>query len=491
MATENWTVNAYSAAVCISTDEINRKLAQVFSTTDDLPKQWKAHARTSKPNSKPPWEIDAELGTPTVDFATTQVNGVRLRIPFKGGTFTHMNVEMDGDTPVVTWPKIELAGTEIVIETPMKGVEHTATSADTTVDDKFTVQSLYADMENPGLLVNIKTDPKTDYEAPDTTKRTIGAVVQDLVKEPSHKDKWVIGRAKIPKVAATTGVLAPVGVRFSTYQPKEATPGSVNWNLALHGETLPDAQKNQQAGMFKANPIRSGSVGVLILSWGTIIEKIIAGKALAPFGLSGSDFNTRPTETKAELKGHPAWQLYKQPQDDQKQIDGKYQDATIVPDVEKGGVRVEFKLINVVKHPSKSDWENWRRTPSDPQAPRAKAANVPSPTDPFTLVWKSYFKFSLGTAGQLQLTYSASDITPYSEGASFARIMKSIATLGLNELTHHLDVDRMKQTVQDSLKTDTNFTDILKAVELPGKAVFTFDELKVTDNGLEIALKYA
>jgi hypothetical protein len=490
MGNATWRVNDFQAAVCITIGEINQKLAEVFAKTDDLPKAWKTHDITVKPGSKPRWSIDVKLGAPTIDFATDLKQGLRLRIPLVSGEFTHMEVELDGDVPVVTWPTIPLAGAEIQIETVMKKVEHTATGTGATVDERFTVQSLYADMESPKLISTIHSERAADFKAVDNTKRTIAGVLLDLFKSDKYKEKWVIGRARIPAVKATTGVLAPTGVRFSTYQEAGTSRGTLNWNLALGGDALP--ADNDRAGAYAAYPIPGAAKGVLLISWNTVIRSLVAGKALAPFGLKEDDFLFREAQINAGLAKHVAWKLSAAPADDTKQVDGKFTDVTITPDIDQGGVKVQFTLANVVQHPSRDDFRNWQLS-NESAAASGSTFSLPPPssTDPVELKWTSWFKFSFDATGGLVVSYSAGDTASSGEGPSAMRIIRSIVTLGLNELAQYLEVKSMQEAIKQTFGADQRFADVLKAVELPGKAVFKFSAVKATTDGLAISLEYA
>ncbi|MBV5333695.1 hypothetical protein JZU57_00190 [bacterium] len=116
-------------------------------------------------------------------------------------------------------------------------------------------------------------------------------------------------------MAATTGDLAPVAMRYSAYQEakpatgKTAKRGCLSWNLALKNEELPDLG-NDKLGAFSAYPIADGAAGVLVISWRTVLERIIAAKALSCFGLAASNFTFSELVVKGGLNAHVPWKLY-------------------------------------------------------------------------------------------------------------------------------------------------------------------------------------
>ncbi len=204
---DSWTVNHFDAAACITAAEINRQMTKVYNAGDDLPKQWSAWERSEDPDATgyydpPSWIIcgsdndahketldtlvapngdppsplteewkdyftqiqttmeqftKASIGAPGVSFATALSNGVTLYTPISspnGGVF--YDLTYDARTRRTSWQKIDLSGVVFKLQTVVNKVDHVARTGDTE-DKKFTVQSLYADLNNPELINSVDT----------------------------------------------------------------------------------------------------------------------------------------------------------------------------------------------------------------------------------------------------------------------------------------------------------------------------------------------
>lgn len=559
MSNAKWTINQYHAAACITTTEINRKMKKVYDSTSDFPKSWKAKdPRMEHGKPRPRWQVDASsIGAPSVSFATDISNGVNLMTTVKAGDFSHTTIGYDDDgNPKIVHEKIDLAGLAFSLQTKVTGIEHKASDDLPTVDQYFTVQALYADLDNPELISNVasgyemtdkgidaltnvastkvsadivalvkgsaimnKPYPSADafwhalekalgsnaakvqgdkskivqaahlaFAGADDTYRSVAQVLLDMCKSKDYKNKYVFGQSKIPKVTHTTGPFTPRAVRFSRFQDaNDTTIGSLNWNLMVSADqsdvALPDLAQHANAGSFDSNPIPTGVPGVMLLSYGKVIEDLILPNGFKSLGLTGAKFASDPDNCLAKLNEDVA--LDASNLDFVKKGTFKAGDTVIEPDPDNNRIKVSFKISDM-------EWDKKWWEYINPNVVSLIHGLVDPPK--YQASWSGYITFSLDNASQkLKASYSQDDPkVEYQERNTAWRVIDDISTAGVNEL------NKMAQLSVVSAELD-NFVasvggkvlnNVLNSVMLPGDAVFVFSAADFVDLGVRVHLSY-
>ncbi|GGF04257.1 hypothetical protein [Hymenobacter cavernae] len=487
-----WLVNAYHAAACISTAEINRKMAEVYNKTDNFPKAWTAsepvEGQTSSGKPKQPrWKLEAtEIDGPQVDFASDLKDGVQLDTTVEKGTFTHKIINDDDE---VEDKEIPLDKVQFRLNTSMKGVVHEAGKGDT-VDQDFTVQALYADLDDPKLITSIDTSKALEFDAPDDTKRSVAQVLLDMAKDPRYKNHYVFGCSKLPLVQKTVGPFTPRYLKFTTYTGSQ--PGTLNWNLmvdAANPVAGPDAS-NMQAGIFDENPLPANAPGVMIISYGKIIEELVVPHGLDAFGLIASQWKSDPDNVQSKFSGSSITLT------DSKTYTGEFNSArnTIQPDPANSRIRIDFELDNVQQMKVIYPPANSHGTP-----PPANWNYNPQPVGPpkYRVQWSGYISFSLDSKGNLTASYSQDSSSDFKiekteDEAIWMRILEDIFSLGFHELGLFLDDNTFHDSISSAVngKSGNVTNSLVNAVELPGGAVFGFETIDWINEGLRIHLKY-
>lgn len=357
-----------------------------------------------------------------------------------------------------------------------------------TLDSEFTVQSLYADLENPHMLTDVATSKVITL--PYDQKLDLAAVLTGLIKDPVYKKSYVFGISKIPNVKATTGPFTPRSMRFSTYQDvSDKTKGSLNWNIMVDATAanvpLPDLSVHANAGRFDEMPIPDNVPGVMIISYGKIIREIILPSGFSSMGLDGSKFNDGTDDN----HGHAILN-----QDVDANLDGNAKggkfttgNTEVYPDPTNNRIRVDFE-IDDIQIDSSFVWPP--ATPGWLVGTIAKLAGV---TPKYKATWSGYITFSLDSDQNLTSSYSQD--TPslsIQEDTGAWRYILDVVTLGLNELTRLINKDDIQNAVDDFVKSNgqSMLSNLTETVELPGEAVFTYTALDWYYLGLRAHLNY-
>lgn len=485
-----WTVNDYDAAVCITSGEINKKMTDVFNSTDDFPKSWQAQDAVAQ-GEGPKWKINAtQIGAPYVNFASDFKNGVNLNTGVEKGEFQHLKLEWSGDVdkdgnPInfkAVWEKVDLDGIVFNLSTNMKNIEHIAGKGET-VDDNFTVQALYADLDNPKILTAVDTSKALKYKAPDDTSRSVAQVLLDMCKSDNYKNNYVFGKSKIPNVAVSKGPFTPRAMRFSTFQDvKDKTVGSINWNLMVSGEPdvippLPDLSVKATAGAFDEMPVPGNIPGIMLVSFGKIIKELIVPNAFKEFSLDGAKFSMDPANVCATLNTDVDIST-----NNIKSATFTSGNTKIYPDPKNNRLRVDFVLEHI---------DPGYQFPIMPTNLLDLLASIKHPK--YKATWSGYI--TLGLSG-LTITSGYSQDSPsvsVQDDTGAWRYVADIGTLGLHELERKLNLDDIKNAIKDYVSNngDKVLPNINTSSELPGGAVFEIDTMDWVYLGLRTHLKYA
>ena len=484
-------INEFNAAVCINQKEINKAFDKSFKETDDLPKVWDI-----KQGSK--WSILANLKAPSIDFSTTKKNGCRLIIPIETGEMKYRYINDDVDPPVIEYKTVKLDNLSISLDVAMKGIKHKAGDGET-VDKNFTVQSLYADMNDPTLEIRIDTSKAIDVDINDVKTR-LSDYLTNYFKNEGSKFKYVIGKSKIPNVEQTKGDLAPTGVQFSTYNNQGNQ--CLNWNLLTHKVDFP---KGANAGAFDKFPLSKEQNGVLFISWNDLMSYIMS-KCFTSFGVEPSDFiltevNNIPTLT---LKSDKKWTIGGY--EDSEFNTANFKRITCTPEVDENRIHIKYSMRDLKKKVRKIDHDiyfslsetyqqqmiMWQSSGSKGTQPFPPIP--PKDSHPYKVDWDGYLSFKI-EGGKLSGSYSQTSKKDMKierqDGKSFLEYLEAIGTLGLSllfDLFNNLP-DQLASTITKTA-SDTNISHTIDAVELPGKSVFKFSKCSVTDLGLKIELVY-
>ena len=316
-----------------------------------------------------------------------------------------------------------------------------------------------------------------------------------MMKNSEYKANYVFGKSKIPLVTATHGPFTPRSLRFSRYQsPEDTTRGSLNWNIMVSetapgaGNTLPlpNLTDHANAGHFDEMPVPDGAPGVIIVSFGALIEKVILPHAFKSYQIEGANFIPDANEAVAKL-----------------QKDITLTDNTTyythfgagntkvyaVPD--KNHIRVDYELdeleqMKVVNPPyggqGSTPPPNWNYSPRRAGSPFYK------------VTWSGYFTFTIEN-NELKVHYTQDDhheMTQTDDDTGM-RVLLDIFSLGFNELTRYLDHNKLAGDIDGAIANDGLgvLGNILSCVELPGESAFEFDTVDMIDVGLRVHLKYA
>lgn len=473
-------VNCYDMAICIATTEINKAMKNVFDTTEDLPKKWYRAQVVDEDDSgnvinkyyydPQAYEdsrdaasciLDVELAAPTVNFTSEMKDGIVLNISIASGSFQD-GIFSNGNIYKKVYP---LKDAIFSIDTAVTNIAHQAAEGKT-VDEDFTVQFLYADLENRNLMPKIMED-SVSVPMPDSSMISLGEIMTDMCQDPKYTDKYIVGATTLPTVEATCGDFAPVTIKASMYQDeKDKTVGSLNYNI-MTATSDSDFPTDAKAGSFSENPIPDNIPGVLYISYEKIIMDIIIKQTFGAFALSSNDFQfTDDAPATASLKSNVHWN-----QKTNIHCGGEYTEAKVYPDTKNKRIRADFTLDNV----------------QDAEILKQHILKVQ---------WSSYFTFFVDETGALKMSYSQDENPVCTDQSNWAeRITLDIMSLGLNEITYWSEGNSADDQIKASLSAAKTLVveDILDAVELPGKSTFTYDskaEVAFTDLGLRINLQY-
>lgn len=321
-------------------------------------------------------------------------------------------------------------------------------------------------------------------------------------EEKAKKKAYVIGTSKIPPVKSTTGPFTPRAVAVTSYQDTEHVDvGTLNWNLlvAADANALPEADAEKRlnelitakGGTFLENPTvltPNGAPvpGVVLLSYGKLIEDVILPKGFESIGLTADKWscNVDPNFNKAVLTQNVSVDL----RDEDGQRDENVDSAefttstTIEPDPTNDKIAVAFELDVKLK-------KDWAKS-LVPDLGLSWIAALDNPK--YVATWNGSFTFGLQD-GKLTMSYSQDTPTLKVRSQSTAwRVIGDIVTLGLNEAFNAVDKSLTNDLVDDlatGLQTDV-LGNVLKSVEFPGEAVFEFSDVDLCPLGVRAHLQY-
>lgn len=328
------------------------------------------------------------------------------------------------------------------------------------------------------------------------TKVALGTELSAIYKENSeYATSYVFGLARIPHVAATEGIFTPRRVRFTTYQSSaDSTRGSINWNLVTSAsEEAPELPSldgddgNALYGQFEHDPIPKEAVGAVYLSFEKIIMEDILPEAFAGADLGRDKWAAVPDEVRAELT------VDVNAPDSDTFEDGYYAkgDTRIYPDPEQNRIKVDFVIKNLK---AKDKWNDWVGINVPAMIAKDFTKLIGKEEKPrWEVSWSGYFTFTLKD-DELTLTYTADpnySARMTSEGSLVTRILSDASTLGINEWDRKVKDDLSGRYADKQRRTTgTAHKLVADVVQLPGRSVFDFSDVRVTEIGLCASLKY-
>ncbi|GET41444.1 hypothetical protein [Microseira wollei] len=325
-------------------------------------------------------------------------------------------------------------------------------------------------------------------------KVALSANLKAIYTDPSYKNNYVFGLAKIPHVQSTVGPFAPRNLRFSRWplsyaDGADTTKGSLNWNLMTSGDpnTIPDLPPvTGNAGVFDSDPIPDGAVGAIYLSFEKIIMDVILPQAFKSMGLDGSKWSADADHCYAATNTDVALNI----QNLDRITGGTFtHDKTkIYPDVANHRIKVDFQIEDVTFDKEAGDIV---KNILGGLVGLVLAGVAGNPK--YRITWSGYFTFSLDAQQELSLSYT--NDTPNVEVMDYQlawRIVDDIISLGINEARWHDNLRDIESDAQNYVKTQSpkTLSEIKAAIQLPGGAVFDFDSVDVTNLGVRAHLKY-
>lgn len=357
-----------------------------------------------------------------------------------------------------------------------------------TLDAEFTVQSLYADLENPHMLTDIASSKQV--KLPYDQKLDLAAVLTGLIKDPIYKKSYVFGISKIPNVKATTGPFTPRSMRFSTYQDaNDKSKGSLNWNIMVDATSenvpLPDLSQHATAGKFDQMPIPTNVAGVMIVSYGKLIREIILPKGFSHMGLDGSKFDDGTDDNHGVASLNTDVDMPST--DNIKKGQFTKGNTNVYPDPANNRIKVDFQIDNI----ELADKFAW------PEAVKGGVlgiiAKLAGKQPKYRATWSGYITFSLDSDQNLTSSYSQTKPSLEIENDEGAwRYILDITSLGLHELDRFLNDKLIDSTVTQFVANEGKdmLPNLVNVVELPGEAVYTYTALDWYYLGLRAHLHY-
>ncbi len=338
-------------------------------------------------------------------------------------------------------------------------------------------------------------------------KVALSANLKAIYTDPSYKNNYVFGLAKIPHVQSTVGPFAPRNLRFSRWplsypDGADTTKGSLNWNLMTSGDpnTIPDLPSvTGNAGVFDSDPIPDGAVGAIYLSFEKIIMDVILPQAFKSMGLDGSKWSADPDHCQAVTNKDVPLNTH----DMNKVSGGKYSlgNTKIYPDVANSRIKVDFQIDEMTFSKDAGDYLKPLAVlvlgpfgvliAGADMIANAVGENIVELK--YRATWSGYLSFSLDAQNEFNISYT--EDTPKIEVSTDNipwQAINDIMTLGFNEIRREIKQDAISDDITHYLSTNLPSTlqTLKAAIQLPGGAVFDFDSVDVTNLGVRGHLKY-
>jgi hypothetical protein len=268
-----------------------------------LPSSWKASPKRG-------YSIDAQLGTPSVNFDTgdSSARKVNLVLPLTKGTCDYNTVDFDDDgNPVATPHHVDISGSKLqltcnlskapITKDQYTGAPHIPSEVKEQLkkfdDSLFSIEHLFMNLEDAHLLNNFKfiTNGRVDTTDPAVVSQVsslIQAYIEGL-KKPGASP-YILGYAVTDKKAeGSDATWKPTDVTFSTYSDK-AYPlrTSLNYLLETQNKPLPGGN----AGIFRSNWVKQDNVqGTFVFSQGLVLKNVLGAIANALPKVSENSFS--------------------------------------------------------------------------------------------------------------------------------------------------------------------------------------------------------
>jgi hypothetical protein len=268
-----------------------------------LPSSWKASPKRG-------YSIDAQLGTPSVNFDTgdSSARKVNLVLPLTKGTCDYNTVDFDDDgNPVATPHHVDISGSKLqltcnlskapITKDQYTGAPHIPSEVkeqlDKVNDSLFSIEHLFMDLEDAHLLNNFDfiTNGRVDMTDPAVVSQVrslIQAYIEGL-KKPGASP-YILGYCVTDnKAEGSDATWKPTDVTFSTYSDK-AYPlrSSLNYLLETQNKPLPGGN----AGIFTSNWVKQDNVqGTFVFSQGLVLKKVLDAIAKALPKVSEDSFS--------------------------------------------------------------------------------------------------------------------------------------------------------------------------------------------------------
>jgi len=329
-------------------------------------------------------------------------------------------------------------------------------------------------------------------------KVALSANLRAIYTDPSYKDNYVFGLARIPHNLQTTqGPFAPRNLRFSRWplsygEGDDLTKGSLNWNLMTSADpstipALPPTTGN--AGVFDVYPIPDGAVGAIYISFQKIIMEVIVPYCFQQMGLDGSKWSADHGNCQAVLNQNV--DLDTSGMDKVKCGKFSQNNNKIYPDVVNNRIKVDFQIDDMTF--SKDAGDYLKGLASGIIGWLIDMIKEGTSEIKYRAKWSGYFSFQLNKQERLQMSYTYD--TPKIEISAENKIWEivdDIVTLGFNELRRGIKQDSIEEDVQSYVNSHlpSNFEELKQAIMLPGGAVFDFSSIDITHLGLRAHLKY-
>jgi hypothetical protein len=271
-----------------------------------LPSNWKASPKRG-------YSIDAQLGTPSVNFDTgdSSARKVNLVLPLTKGTCAYNTVDFDENgNPVATPHHVDISGSKLqltcnlskapITEDQYAGAPHIPSEVkgqlDKFDDSLFSIEHLFMDLEDAHLLNNFDfiTNGRVDMADPAVVSQVrslIQAYIEGLKKPGANP--YILGYVVTDrKAVGSDATWKPTDVTFSTYSDK-AYPLRTSLNYLL--ETAHNPLPGGNAGIFTSNWVKQDNVqGTFVFSQKLVLNQVLDALAKALPKLSKDSFSANP-----------------------------------------------------------------------------------------------------------------------------------------------------------------------------------------------------
>jgi len=279
----------FPAVLAMGEGIINHGLKRIYGAPQSPPLPVPA-AMESKGEER--WKVEADFGSPTIDFDTDLKNGCRLKIPVVSGDFATYTYDGEEFVP----DKIDISGYVFYFTTPITHIKHKKLS-----NDIFDVRAIFADLSQVSK-VEFGSSKDMKVSIGSSLKSSFIIAVRDQVKAygKANPDAFLFG---LVNTAASTqslnnyGVLTPKQCAYSVTKKLDANnkylTGALNILLWLDSDAMPtgDAVGEFNDLLLQKKDADKYAPATLVLSDTLLLNKFVKPALVSKYAHDGRQPN--------------------------------------------------------------------------------------------------------------------------------------------------------------------------------------------------------